>query len=73
VESAELGIRALGFAQVRVRDLGARARIEVGPDEVERLLAEAAVDEIVRDVGFVGWVGAAYAGGGAGDRRVVAG
>jgi pyridinium-3,5-biscarboxylic acid mononucleotide sulfurtransferase len=73
VESAELGIRALGFSQVRVRDLGARARIEVGPSEVERLIAERAVDEIVRDVGFVDWVGAVYAGGGAGDLPVVGG
>jgi uncharacterized protein len=72
VESAELGIRALGFSQVRVRDLGARARVEVGPSEVERLLAEPApVDDVIRGVGFADWVGAAYVGGGAGDLRVV--
>jgi uncharacterized protein len=72
VESAELGIRALGFSQVRVRDLGARARVEVGPGEVERLLAEPApVDDVIRGVGFADWVGAAYVGGGAGDLRVV--
>jgi uncharacterized protein len=74
VESAELGIRALGFSQVRVRDLGASARVEVGPSEVARLLAEPrAVDDIVRGVGFLDWVGVAYAGGGAGDQRVVGG
>ena len=74
VESAELGIRALGFSQVRVRDLGRRARIEVGPSEVGRLLAApGAVDDIIRGVGFVDWVGVAYAGGGAGDLRVVGG
>ena len=72
VESAELGIRALGFSQVRVRDLGRRARIEVGRTEVARLLAEpGAVDDIIRGVGFSDWIGAAYAGGGAGDLRVV--
>jgi uncharacterized protein len=68
VESAELGIRALGFSQVRVRDLGARARIEVDASEVHRLLAEPSrIDDVVRGVGFAGWTGAAYTGSGAGD------
>jgi uncharacterized protein len=72
VESAEVGIRALGFSQVRVRDLGPRARVEVGRTEVARLLAEpGAVDDIIRGVGFSDWIGVAYAGGGAGDLRVV--
>jgi pyridinium-3,5-biscarboxylic acid mononucleotide sulfurtransferase len=72
VESAELGVRALGFAQVRVRDLGTRARIEVDAAEVERLEAHRErVDEVVRAVGFVGWMAAAYTGSGAGDLRVV--
>lgn len=71
VESAELAIRALGFSQVRVRDLGRRARVEVGPGEVGRLLAEPAhVDRAIRGAGFAGWVGAAYSGGGAGDLGV---
>jgi uncharacterized protein len=72
VESAELGVRALGFAQVRVRDLGSRARIEVDAGEVERLEAHRErVDEVVHAVGFAGWMAAAYTGTGAGDLRVV--
>ena len=72
VESAELGVRALGFAQVRVRDLGTRARIEVGADELERLESHRErVDDVVRGVGFSGWMAAAYTGTGAGDLRVV--
>ena len=72
VESAELGVRALGFAQVRVRDLGTRARIEVDAGEVERLEADRErVDELVHAVGFAGWMAAAYTGTGAGDLRVV--
>jgi uncharacterized protein len=72
VESAELGVRALGFAQVRVRDLGTRARIEVDAEEVERLEAHRErVDELVHAVGFAGWMAAAYTGTGAGDLRVV--
>ena len=72
VESAELGVRALGFAQVRVRDLGTRARIEVGADELARLESHRErVDDVVRGVGFAGWMAAAYTGTGAGDLRVV--
>lgn len=72
VESAELGVRALGFAQVRVRDLGTRARIEVDAGEIDRLLAQSErVDEVVRGVGFAGWMAATYAGTGAGDLHVV--
>ena len=42
VERAEELLHARGFRVVRVRDLGAgRARVEVGPDEVGRLLAAA--------------------------------
>jgi pyridinium-3,5-biscarboxylic acid mononucleotide sulfurtransferase len=36
IESAEAALRALGFNQVRVRHLGAHARIEVAPEEVGR-------------------------------------
>ncbi len=36
IEQAESLLRAKGFRQVRVRHLGAHARIEVGPDEVAR-------------------------------------
>lgn len=36
VERAEDALRALGFSQLRVRDLGEKARVEVGRDERER-------------------------------------
>lgn len=36
VEAAEAALRELGFRQVRVRHLGAHARIEIGGDEVGR-------------------------------------
>lgn len=68
VEQAELGMRALGFPQVRVRDFGDMARVEVDRSEVERLLAShAVVDQIVRSAGFVAWTAAEYLGRGAGD------
>jgi uncharacterized protein len=42
VERAEEALRSRGYRVVRVRDLGAgRARVEVGRDEVDRLMAEA--------------------------------
>jgi len=48
ISRAEDALRALGFRQVRVRDHGTVARIEVGRDELEKLLGaamrEAAVD-----------------------------
>lgn len=72
VESTEIGIRGLGFSQVRVRDLGASARIEVEAQEVGRLLAEPGrVDEVVRDAGFTGWSASEYVGAGAGDAREI--
>ena len=37
VERAEAVVKALGFAQVRVRHHGEVARVEVVPEEVERL------------------------------------
>lgn len=40
IEAAEAAIKRLGFAQVRVRDHGDVARIEVDPDEIDRLTAE---------------------------------
>jgi uncharacterized protein len=68
VEQTELGIRELGFSQVRVRDLGGNARVEVDGPEVERLLeSRADVDEIVRSTGFTAWTAAEYVGRGAGD------
>jgi uncharacterized protein len=46
VERAEAGLRALGFRELRVRHLGASARVEIAPDEMPRL-AEAGVREAV--------------------------
>ena len=40
IEAAEAAIKALGFAQVRVRDHGDIARIEVEPQDIERLAAQ---------------------------------
>ena len=39
IERCEDAVRALGFRQVRVRDLDTRARLEVGEDELERARA----------------------------------
>lgn len=53
IERAEAGVQALGFRQVRVRDHGAVARIEVEPEEIDRLAAErAAVVAAVRAAGY---------------------
>ncbi|MEO8744947.1 MAG: ATP-dependent sacrificial sulfur transferase LarE [Candidatus Dormiibacterota bacterium] len=53
IEAAEAGIRALGFAQVRVRHHGDVARIEVDGAEIERLIAERErVVEVVRHAGY---------------------
>ncbi|MHC4597937.1 MAG: ATP-dependent sacrificial sulfur transferase LarE [Planctomycetota bacterium] len=41
VDRAEQALRSLGFAQVRVRDHGTVARIEVAPSEIPKLLDEA--------------------------------
>jgi uncharacterized protein len=68
VEQTELGIRGLGFSQVRVRDFGDTARVEVDRPEVERLLASrAVVDLVVRSTGFTAWTAAEYVGRGAGE------
>lgn len=47
IERAEEAVRSLGFGQVRVRDHGAVARVEVEPDELPRLLAPPVRDEVV--------------------------
>jgi uncharacterized protein len=39
IERAEEGLKALGLRQLRVRDHGSRARVEVGADELEFALA----------------------------------
>jgi uncharacterized protein len=68
VERAELGIRGLGFSQVRVRVLGGTARVEVEWPQVALLLASrAGVDAVIRSTGFTAWTAAGYVGRGAGD------
>ena len=55
IEKAEDGLLELGFRQVRVRDHGELARIEVGADEMDRLLDASlrrSVATIVRGAGF---------------------
>ena len=68
VEAAELALRALGFRQVRVRDFGSHARVEVDADELTMLESRSA-DVLTRltQLGFESWSTAAYAGTGAGD------
>ena len=46
IEGAEEALRRLGFRELRVRDLGAAARIEIAPEELARL-EDAAVREAV--------------------------
>jgi len=58
VEAAERAVRARGFVVVRVRDHGALARVEVGADELPRLLdpaLRAAVAADLRAAGYA-WV-----------------
>jgi len=55
VDAAEAALRDLGFKQVRVRHHGAVARIEVAPEEMERLLDPALrehIDGRLRDLGY---------------------
>jgi uncharacterized protein len=53
VERAEAAVRKLGFTLVRVRHYGDSARVEVGQDEVARLLAmRADAVEAVRSAGY---------------------
>lgn len=68
VEAAELGVRGLGFSQVRVRHLGDTARVEVDRSEVDRLRASrVGVDLVIRGAGFAAWTSAEYVGHGAGE------
>ena len=50
IEAAEAAVKALGFRQVRVRDHGDIARIEVEPHEIPRLVEqrETVVDALRR-------------------------
>ena len=53
IEAAEAAIKALGFDQVRVRDHGEVARIEVEPQDIDRLaLARESVVEALRAAGY---------------------
>ena len=53
IEAAEAAVKALGFAQVRVRHHGDVARIEVEAAEIQRLVAEReSVTAAVRDAGY---------------------
>jgi uncharacterized protein len=53
IEAAEAAIKALGFAQVRVRDHGDIARIEVEPQDIERLTTQRqAVVEALQRAGY---------------------
>ncbi|MBI2884856.1 MAG: ATP-dependent sacrificial sulfur transferase LarE [Candidatus Omnitrophica bacterium] len=75
IEQAERILRRLGFQQVRVRHLGAHARIEVGRDERDRLRPSALRQDIARQfqqLGFssVGIDQAGYQAGGADRGRV---
>jgi uncharacterized protein len=68
VEAAELALRALGFRQVRVRDIGGHARVEVEAEDLERLGNSAAeVESRLLSLGFETWTPAPYVGMGAGD------
>jgi uncharacterized protein len=61
VEEAEERVRALGLAQVRVRDHGARARLEVGREELARARSlEAELARRLAPLGFASLELAAY-------------
>jgi uncharacterized protein len=53
IEAAESALKALGFAQVRVRHHGDVARIEVEPDDIPRLIEHReSVASAVRRAGY---------------------
>lgn len=56
IDAAELEIRALGFDVVRVRHEGDRARIEVTPDEVDRLERHPQLDHALAEIRNLGWL-----------------
>jgi uncharacterized protein len=67
VEAAELGLRSLGFRQVRVRDFGSEARVEVEAAERHALDGAAAdVASVLTQLGYERWTPDMYTGGGAG-------
>jgi uncharacterized protein len=55
VERAEAAVRALGFRELRVRHLGARARVEIAREEMGRLedaAVRGAIEQAVRAAGY---------------------
>ena len=56
VEKAESLVRNRGFSQVRVRDYDTTARIEVLPEEVNRLLDPEVRDGLVGDLKELGYI-----------------
>jgi uncharacterized protein len=55
VEQAEAAVRALGFRELRVRHLGEAARVEIAPEEMERVSGQGVREAIlagVRSAGF---------------------
>ena len=55
VEQAERALRARGFREIRVRHHGNIARIEVGPDEISRLLDETLRGEVLAELKELGF------------------
>jgi len=55
IDRAEAGLRALGFRELRVRHLGAAARIEVAPAELPRLAETSVRDAALRAVLSAGY------------------
>jgi uncharacterized protein len=58
VEQAEALLHGEGFHQVRVRHLGERARIEVGPDEVRRFEDAALRERVTQALSALGFASA---------------
>jgi len=55
-EQAEMAIRALGFKQIRVRNHGTIARVEISPEEISKALnleMMSKMDEIIKKNGFL--------------------
>jgi len=55
IEAAEQTLRVHGFSQVRVRSHGDTARIEVSPEEIERLASEPMRSEIAGQLSRMGY------------------
>jgi uncharacterized protein len=59
VEHAEAGVRALGFRELRVRHLGARARVEIASSEMGRLADAGTREAVLAAVRAAGYAEAA--------------